>query len=166
MNQSLKKFVIVVSIASVGGYIGHILNLPIGILMGSFITVAIAKISGLKVPPLKKKYKQMIQMLVGGLIGLNLQPDIVSLFFNHIVPGLIATVFHLLFAFLIAYIFTKLFRFKWLTALSGSLPAGMSEISIVADEIDVDVEVVMLMHLFRISLLILILPVIIKLLLL
>lgn len=163
MKQKVKKIIIVISLASLGGFIGFILNLPMGVLIGSFIAIATAKIIGLEVPPMEKKYKQKIQMVIGGLVGLNLQPDIASLFLELLVPGLIATVAHLITAFIIAFIFSKIFHFSWLTALTGSIPAGMSEISNIADEINVDEQVVMLMHLFRVSILVLVLPIMIQL---
>lgn len=160
--NTFQKISIVLVLSITGAYVGYTLHLPIGLLVGSFVFIATAKIIGLDVPPLEKKYKQKIQMVIGGLVGLNLQPDVARLFLKVLIPGLFATFFHLLFAFFIAYSMSKLFGVKWLTALTGSIPAGMSEISNIAEEIDVDEQVVMLMHIFRVSLLILILPVLIK----
>lgn len=157
-----KQIMAVIVLASAGAYFGYLLNLPIGLLVGSFIFIAAAKIIGLDVPPLKKKHKQKVQMVIGGLVGLNLQSDIPHIFISVLIPGLIAALFHLMMAFLIAFILMKLFGVKWLTALTGSIPAGMSEISNIVDDINVDEQVVMLMHIFRVSLLILILPVLIK----
>jgi membrane AbrB-like protein len=162
MRQHVKHFFIVIGIAIIGAFVGKTLNLPMGILVGSFLFIAIAKIGGLNVAPLKKKHKQKIQMVIGGLVGLSLQPDVASLFFSLLIPGFLATAAHLLFAFLMAFIFTKVFHLNWLTAISGCIPAGMSEISNVAEEINADEQVVMLMHLFRVSMLILILPIVIK----
>lgn len=160
-----KNMIKVISLSITGAIAGYILKLPMGILVGSFLVIAIAQISGLAVPPLQRRYKQKIQMVIGGLVGLNLQPDVAALFLKLIVPGLIATIGHILFAFLLAKLFTKLLGFNWLTAITGSIPAGMSEISNLVDEIEVDEQIVMLMHLFRVSLIILILPVFIKILL-
>lgn len=157
-----KKLFIVGALSATGAYLGYVLQLPIGILIGSFIFVAVANIIGLEAPPLPKKYKQKVQMVIGGLVGLNLQPDVGKLFVSLLVPGLIATLFHIMMAFLIAYLLMKRFDFRWLTALTGSIPAGMSEISNIAEDIDVDAQVVMLMHIFRVSILILILPVLIQ----
>lgn len=157
-----KKVMIVLVLSITGAFIGTVLHLPIGLLVGSFVFVATGKVIGLHVPPLAKKHKQKVQMIIGGLVGLNLQPGVAKLFFNLLIPGLFATVIHLLFAFLYAYIIMKIFGLKWLTVLIGSIPAGMSEISNIAEDIDVDEQVVMLMHIFRVSLLILVLPLLIK----
>lgn len=160
--RQIKKSMIVLIIAVAGAYFGNILNLPMGVLIGSFLFTAIAKITVLDIPPLPRKYKQKIQMVIGGLVGLNLQPDVAKLFFNLILPGLIVAMGHLLFAALLAYIFNKMFRFNWYTAFIGSIPAGMSEVSNIVEEIDVNAQIVMLMHLFRVSILVLLLPVLIK----
>lgn len=162
MMKRIKHVVIILTLALSGAYLGHILNLPMGILIGSFIVIAVSKIVWLDVPPLENKYRKIIQMVIGGLVGLNLTSDIASLFLKLLIPGLFAAFFHLLFAFMLAYLFTKQFHIDWLTALSGSIPAGMSEIANISQEINVDEQIVMLMHLFRLSLLILILPIVIK----
>lgn len=161
--KNWKRILIVSVLAVLGACFGYWLNLPIGLLVGSFLFIAVAKILGLDAPPLKRKHKQKVQMIIGGLVGLNLQPDIMRLFADVLVPGLVATLVHLLAAFLIAFILMKVFHIEWLTALTGSIPAGMSEIANIAEDIEVDEQVVMLMHIFRVSLLILILPVLIKL---
>lgn len=162
MMKNLKQKLIVILLALTGSYFGYLLNLPIGTLVGSLLFIAIAKISGLNIRPLPKKYKQKVQMVIGGLVGLNLQPNIANLFVSLLIPGLIATAIHIVIAFLVAYLLMKLFNFGWLTALTGSIPAGMSEIANVVEDIDVDEQTVMLMHVFRVSLLILILPMLIK----
>lgn len=159
MMDTIKKVLLVISLASIGAFIGHITNLPMGVLVGSFIIIAAAKIIGMKASPLPKKYKQMIQMVIGGLVGLNLQPDLSAEFLTLLIPGIVATFAHLLFALLIAFIFSKLFGISRLTAILGSIPAGMSEISNIVDEVEVDKQFVMLMHLFRVSILVLVLPI-------
>lgn len=160
--KNFKKKLLVILLALTGSYFGYLLNLPIGTLVGSFIFIAIAKVIGLNVYPPPKKFKQKIQMVIGGLIGLNLQPNIASLFISLLIPGLIAATVHIIIAFLMAYLLMKLLNFTWLTALTGSIPAGISEISNIIEDIDVNQEIVMLMHIFRISFLILILPILIK----
>lgn len=158
----IKKIIIVILLAVTGAFVGYSVNLPMGMLTGSFLIVAVAKITILDVPTLSSQYKQKIQMVIGGLVGLNLQPDVMKLFLKLFIPGLTAALGHLLFAILLAYMFTKVFKFNWHTGFIGSIPAGMSEVSNVVEEIDVDEQVVMLMHLFRLSILILLLPLLIR----
>lgn len=149
-------------IAGCGAFLGNLLHLPIGLLVGSFIFVASAKVMGLNVPPMNRKYKQMVQMVIGGFVGLNLQPDIFDRLLTLLIPGVIATAFHILIAFIVSFILTKLFHIPPLTALMGSTPGGLSEIANIMDDVEVDRESVVLMHIFRISLIVLFLPALIK----
>ncbi len=105
--KNFKKKLLVILLALTGSYFGYLLNLPIGTLVGSFIFIAIAKVIGLNVYPPPKKFKQKIQMVIGGLIGLNLQPNIASLFISLLIPGLIAATVHIIIAFLMAYLLMK-----------------------------------------------------------
>lgn len=153
-----KRTVIVHSIASTGAFIGYLLNLPIGILIGSFMAVGVAQVLGLGASPFKKRNRQFVQMAIGGVIGLNMTNDLLPYIVELLIPGIFAAVIHLLFAFLFALILTKYFRFDWATAFCGCIPAGMSEASTTANGVGADVQVVMLMHLFRVSILITFLP--------
>lgn len=164
MSQ-IRKRLFLLLLAVCGAVVGYILNLPIGILIGSFTIVALAKIVGLDAEPFNKRTKRSIQMLIGGFVGLNMDSDLFPYLLDLIIPGLVATIAHFLFAVFFAYLLTKIYKFDWITALCGSVPAGMSEISNISDEIGGNTPVVMLFHLFRVSLLITILPLVIHLLL-
>lgn len=152
------RILLVIVIAAVGGLVGHILQLPIGILVGSFVAVGIAQIAGLGAKPLPKKSRQIVQMVIGGSVGLNMTHDLLPVILELLIPGLVAAIIHLLFAFLFAIFLTKYFEIDWVTAFCGCIPAGMSEAASTAYEVEADVQVVMLMHLFRVSILITILP--------
>jgi membrane AbrB-like protein len=158
----IPKILQVLMLALCGAGIGYILKLPIGLLIGSFFIISIAQIYGLNALPLRKDAQQGIQMLIGGFVGLNLNSDLLPYLLNLIISGLMASIAHLLFAFLFAYLLTKYLKFDWITALCGTIPAGMSEVSIVAGEVGADVQTVMLMHLFRVSLLVIIIPIMIN----
>lgn len=155
-------FLSVICLAVTGATLGFLLKLPIGILIGSFLFIGIAQIKGLQAAPMSRKTKQYIQMIIGGFVGLNFNSELLPYIVHLIVPGLIAVVMHLMFALLFSYMVVKLFKLDWVTTLCGSIPAGMSEISTTAAELEADVAIVMLMHLFRLSLLILVLPLIIQ----
>ena len=160
--KNIPKSFVILTLALCGAGIGHLLKLPMGILIGSFGVIAIAQIYGLNAPPLNKKVKQGIQMVIGGFVGLNINSEILPYFLKLVIPGLMATLAHLIFAFFFAFILTKYLKLDWVTALSGTIPAGMSEVAMVAEEMGADVQTVMLMHLFRLSLIIITLPILIK----
>ncbi|MGG0670352.1 AbrB family transcriptional regulator [Sporosarcina koreensis] len=162
--MKMKPFLLI-AIASIGALIGYILKLPIGILIGSFLAIAIAQILGMGAAPLSKNKKQSVQMVIGGFVGLKMNHEQFPYLLDLLIPGILAAVAHLLTAFLFALLLSKYFQIDWITAICGSIPAGMSEASTIADEFGADTQTVMLIHLFRVSLLVTILPTIITLLL-
>lgn len=149
---------IVLFLAAAGSAFGIYFQLPIGALIGSFILVAIAQISGLGAKKLHKNTRRGIQMLIGGFIGLNVNSERINELVYLIAPGILLALLHIIFALLLAFILTKYFHLDVVTALCGSIPAGMSEITVIANQTHADVEFVILMHLFRLSTVVAIFP--------
>lgn len=160
-NRVLKQGLLV-GLALMGAGLGYALKLPLGILIGSFLFIAAAQVFGMGFQPFSKQVKQIIQMLIGGIVGLNLKPEMLDHFVALFIPGLLVALCHILFALLMAFLLTKFFGVDWTTAICGTIPAGMSEIAAVSEEAGADVQKVMLMHLFRISFIIIILPLVIS----
>lgn len=145
-----------------GSALGVYFQLPIGAVMGSFLTIAIAQMVGLGAKPLQVRSKRAIQMTIGGIAGLNINSELLNELKAIFIPGLLATLSHFILALIVAYWLQKVLKIDWFTALCGSIPAGMSEISIIAEDVDADVQLVTLMHLFRVSMLVTFLPFIIS----
>lgn len=157
-----KKELLIIPIALTGALTGHLLQLPLGILIGSFLFIAFAQVQGAGFKPFSKHIKQGIQMLIGGMVGLSLDHDMLEHIMALLLPGLLVSICHILFACLVGLLLNKLFHIDWLTAICGTIPAGMSEIALVAEEAGADVQTVMLMHLFRVTFIITILPLLVS----
>ncbi|WP_307389850.1 AbrB family transcriptional regulator [Bacillus horti] len=162
MKPLVTKQLLIVPIAFLGATIGFMLQIPLGILVGSFLFIALSQVGGAGFKPFSRQVKQWIQMLIGGLVGLNLNHDMLDHFISLLFPGLLVSVAHILFACMVGILLNKLFQVDWLTAICGTIPAGMSEIAMVAEDAGADVQTVMLMHLFRVSFIITILPLLVS----
>lgn len=152
------KIIKIIILVCCGAFFGIYFNLPIGALTGSFIAVATAQVMGLGAKRLNRRAKQGVQMFIGGIVGLNFNSELINEIKMLLLPGVLATLGHVFFAFILALLLKKYFAIDWLTALCGSIPAGMSEITVIANDIDTDIEQVILMHLFRVSMIVTILP--------
>jgi membrane AbrB-like protein len=158
------KMIPVLSLALIGSLLGFYLRVPLGILLGSFILVAIAQIAGLGAEPLTKRTRQGVQMIIGGTIGINMNHELLDEVLLLIIPGILLGIAHILTAVLLAVILMKFFKVDIITALCGTMPAGLSEVAVIAKEHDADVEYVILMHLFRVSMVVIVIPILVHLL--
>lgn len=161
MIKKHSKKIKVLLLMSVGSTFGVYFNLPIGAVMGSFLAVAIAQVMGLGANKLNVRAKQAVQMVIGGIAGLNINSGLLHELKALFIPGLLVTISHLIFSLLVALLLQKFLKVDFFSALCGSIPAGMSEITIIADDLNADVQLVALMHLFRVSILVTLLPILI-----
>jgi membrane AbrB-like protein len=153
-----KKMILVLCLAAAGSFLGLYFQVPLGALLGSFILVAIAQMAGLGAKPMKKRTRQGVQMIIGGTIGINMSHELLDELVFLIIPGILLGIAHIIAAFLLAGILAKFFKIDIITALCGTIPAGLSEIAVIAKKQDADVEYVILMHLFRVSMVVIVMP--------
>lgn len=159
-----RKMIQVLFLALIGSFLGLYFQVPLGALLGSFILVAIAQITGLEAKPLKKKTRQGVQMIIGGTIGISMTHELLDKMVFLIIPGILLGIAHIIAAVLLVVILTKVFKVDIITALCGAMPAGLSEVAVIADKYDADVEYVILMHLFRVSIVVIVMPLLVHLL--
>jgi uncharacterized protein len=159
--KRIKMTVSLILLVTIGSFFGTVIRIPIGTLIGSFLFVAIAQVYGLGYKQLPVKFRYIVQILIGGLAGINITQEIFLEIKHLFLPALLSTTSHLLFAVIFSIILKRFFSIDGASALCGSIPAGMSEIAIIASDVDANVQLVILMHLFRVSLIITLLPLII-----
>lgn len=162
VRQYKKKF-IVLFLALVGSSFGLYFEIPLGALLGSFILIAASQIFGLGANPMKKRTRQGVQMVIGGTIGLNISHELLNDVLFLILPGILLGILHIASAFLLTFLLTKIFKIDIITALCGTMPAGLSEVAVIAKQHDADVEYVILMHLFRVSMVVIVIPILVHL---
>jgi uncharacterized membrane protein AbrB (regulator of aidB expression) len=68
---------------------------------------------------------------------------------------------HILSALLLAFLLNRLLKFDMITALLSAAPAGLSEMSILADKYHTSIPMVVTIHLFRVLIIVSFLPLII-----
>ncbi|MET3699864.1 membrane AbrB-like protein [Bacillus oleivorans] len=156
-----KKIIIVLSLAIVGSFLGVYFQLPLGALIGSFILIAIAQIAGLGAKPLKKRTRQVVQMVIGGTVGMNMSHELLDEVVYLIFPGILLAILHIMTGLFLAMIISKFFKVDIITALCGTMPAGLSEVAVIAKEHDADIEYVVLMHLFRVTAVVILIPILV-----
>ncbi|MCP8615923.1 AbrB family transcriptional regulator [Salirhabdus salicampi] len=152
----------IIFLAILGSLIGYYLQIPIGVLVGSFVFVLIAQLAWLHMNPLPKKVRFYAQVLIGGVAGLNINRDILVQFKDLIIPSILSVILHILFSIGMAYILIKFLRTDRVTAITSIIPAGMSEIIFIAKELETDVQLVIITHLYRVMMIITLIPLLMK----
>lgn len=101
-------------------------------------------------------------MVIGGLVGMTMTHELLDELIFLIIPGILLAIVHILAALLLAFVLVKVFKMDVITALCGTIPAGLSEIAVIAKKHGADVEHVIFMHLFRVSMVVLVMPLLVR----
>lgn len=150
-------------LAVVGAYVGMFLRLPAGAIMGSMIFVILAKFFGiLDLPPTK-----LISFSIQVLLGLNLGLTLTKINKTQLkrLSGALVVIFCgvLLMTFLTGLIIAYVTHLNIKTVFLSSVPGGMAEMSILAQELNLQASVVAILHTLRLLIVLAIFPFILKL---
>ncbi|MFV8827310.1 AbrB family transcriptional regulator [Alkalihalobacterium sp. APHAB7] len=154
----MKRWVITSMLAIIGGWLGFMTSFPLGPLLGSLLIIAIVQMKTNTLPPLPMKAKRMIQMLLGGSIGLTFSQETFSILSTVWLHALLLPLLQISGALLLALFLKKFLKFDTLTAVCSSAPAGMTEMIVLAEKYPVSVPTVVTLHLFRLMLIVSVMP--------
>ncbi|MDP3386568.1 MAG: AbrB family transcriptional regulator [Eubacteriales bacterium] len=148
-------------VAVLGGLIGLRLRIPAGALIGSIVASAIYNIMSSK-GYIPYNFRLVAQMVVGGYIGLSFSRNSLSQVKSSLVPLIIMVVGMFAFSLLLGLFLYKVAGIDLATAMLGTAPGGIAEMSIIADSYGANVSIVASMHLIRIVSIVIFLPPIIR----
>ena len=143
------RLLITLLAGSAGGLAGMKLRLPAGPLIGSMLAVGIYNCLGFQafIPPQARIGSQII---IGCILGLNLNRNTFMQLRSVIKPALVITVSLLICGLTIGFILFKFFGFDMYTAfLCSSAGGGVAELSILAASMGGDGPKVAVLHLIR-----------------
>ncbi|SMP68467.1 AbrB family transcriptional regulator [Anoxynatronum buryatiense] len=142
----------------VGGTLGYYLGLPAGGMLGALLLIASLRIAGFQMPAPPPQIVTFAQIGMGVVLGLTFNQPFMHYLKALWLPLLVISVMQLLSGFLLAYFIHRIFRWDLLTALCACSPAGLSQMSAIALELDADPVKVSLMHLVRLLAIVLVIP--------
>ncbi|GLB60655.1 AbrB family transcriptional regulator [Cytobacillus sp. NCCP-133] len=154
-----KNFVITLTAASIGAFLFSLLSIPVAFLLGAMTAVLIgSRVS--RTPfywPVKLRDAGIA--IVGYSIGLSFTKEAVLLILQKLPFILLVTVCMILFSALSALWIAKLMRMDYPTVLIGSIPGGLSQMILLAEEVKgIDITVVTFMQVARLTMIIFIVP--------
>lgn len=148
-------------VAVLGGLIGLRLRIPAGALIGSIVASALYNILSSK-GYIPYNFRLVAQMVVGGYIGLSFSRNSLFQIKSSILPLLLMVVGMFAFSILMGLFLHKVAGIDLATAMLGTAPGGIAEMSILADSYGADVSIVASMHLIRIVSIVIFLPPVIR----
>ena len=144
-------------VAIAGGYLFKYIGIPAGAIVGAIFGMILLNLATNKAtyPGL---LKTAVQLLAGCYIGSKMTSQVLSEIPTLAIP-LVVLILELFFmAFVTAYIIHKLTKLNFATALFSSIPGGITEMSIISEEMGLDTPKIVLMHTCRIIAVLSILP--------
>ena len=134
------------------------LGMPAGGLIGAIIGVGTGNIITNKCLTLSKNYLLLAQIGIGISIGLSFTKETVEQFSNLLVPVIILPLFMVVSGIILAFVMRVMTKWDISTCLLSSAPAGLSQMIIVAEDIDSDVFMVSFFQTTRLLTIYLVLP--------
>lgn len=150
--------------ALVGAFVFELLNVPAGALVGATTAVAIVTMSPLDGAQLPGSASFLAYAAVGWLIGQAFTRDIAGEILRLGVPIIAAVVLLLVAGGLVSFFLALCCGFGPSTAFLAASPGGLSQMSALAAAVNADAGIVMTLHLVRVTTVLLLSPLIVRLL--
>jgi membrane AbrB-like protein len=133
-------------------------GVPVGALLGALLVVAIVQLFSGKLPTFSPKGKRTIQILLGGNIGLSFSAESLHLIHTIWLPILIIPIIQLIIGVFIGFLLMRILKYDYATAFCSAVPAGMSEITFIAEIYHANVPLVITIHILRVFFIVFMIP--------
>lgn len=161
-KQKLLSLVFAFLLAATGGLIFHLLHIPVAWLLGSIASIMIFSLITKKELYWPPFLRNLGIVIIGYSMGLSLTKEAL-IFISHQLPSMfIMTVLIILFSAMTALLISKFTGINYPSVLIGSIPGGLSQMMILAEETKgVNVTVVTFLQVIRLIMIIFLVPVLI-----
>lgn len=157
-KPSLKAFLILSLTAISGGFIGRALGLPAGDLLGTMLFVAVLSIMHPCLPQVHPLARSLARIGVGLAIAQQVTRQTIQLLSSIFVPILILAVAMIFSGLALSWILHKITGWDYSTCLLASSPGGLTQMSIIADEVGANPLLVSALHTTRLISILTVLP--------
>ncbi|KJS23645.1 MAG: hypothetical protein VR72_00625 [Clostridiaceae bacterium BRH_c20a] len=149
-------------VAVITGVVFNYIGVPAGGMIGAMLGTAAIQIRSTSKLVIPIKIRRLVRISMGTFIGLGITAQGIAQVRNLLLPAVISLVGIISISLLTVLILYKIFKFPLAESLLSSIPAGLSELSMNAEEIEADPVVVTTMHIFRLFGIFITIPILIK----
>lgn len=150
--------VLIFLLGFVGYSISKLFHIPGGAIIGSLVVLALVTSLGIGWAELPTKTSLLFQIIIGIVLGCKFSKEKVPAIKTLFLPGLFVAAWMICLSMAVAAILTKITALDMGTALYGSVPGGISEMSLIALSYDLKVPVVTLLQFVRVITVLIITP--------
>ncbi len=152
-----------VLVAIMGGLVAQRFQLPAAGLLGSLVAVsAMNLVLGTHVPSFPSQSKFLLQICVGILLAASINRDVIASLRDLWRPALACAAIMVSTGIFSGLLISRWLGLEQLTALLGSAPGGISDMSLIAIDMGAQGPVVLVMHLTRLISVIVVVPLVVK----
>lgn len=157
----MDRIIYTLLVGTIGGYLGIKFKIPAGAMIGSMAFVSIFNIftSSGYVPA---NFKIIAQIVIGAMIGLNFTMDSILGLKKIIVPAIVLVIGLTTLSIILGLIIHKVTGLDLKTALFSAAPGGLTDMTIMSESFGAQSNIVALLHLIRLTTVLTILPIVIK----
>lgn len=154
-----------IAIGIAGAFIGTVLRLPAGALVGSMLAVAFANIfiSQVEIVSPPPQIRLVLQVALGIILGSRFTQDTFLSLKELWQPALLGAAIAISTGILTGLLISRYLGVEKLTAFLGSAPGGMTDMSLIALDLGAGGSLVLVMHLVRLLCVITIIPLVVRL---
>jgi len=149
---------VLILVAIAGGLSGRALGIPAGDLLGSMAAVGVFNVVKGGLPRVHPTLRSLARVGVGLAIAQEITPETLTLLSEMLFPVLILAVVMILSGLLLSLILYKITDWSYSTCLLVSSPGGLTQMSLVADEVGADALTVSVLHTVRLISVLAVLP--------
>ena len=157
----MDRIIYTLLVGAIGGYLGMKFKIPAGAMIGSMAFVAVFNIftSSGYVPA---NFKIVAQIVIGAMIGLNFTMDSILGLKKIIIPAIVLVIGLTTLSIILGLIIHKFTGLDLKTALFSAAPGGLTDMTIMSESFGAQSNIVALLHLIRLTTVLTILPIAIK----
>lgn len=144
------------------GFLARRYRLPAGELLAGLLVAALLNPLILHVPNVPNSWRLFAQWVIGAGVGATLTRETLRDFRPFALAGALMTVFLILSGLLLGWLLYITTPLDMVTCIMGSAPGGADTMIILAGELNADVQLVAAMHVSRMIILMLLLPVLVR----
>jgi len=154
---TLRAMALALLLGAVGGYLFLLLSFPLPWMLGAMFTNTLASLCGLRVA-VSRTVRLVMIAVIGVLLGSAFSPAIAQQITDWITSLLLLSVFLVALGFAATYFFNRVAGYDPATAYFSSMPAGLTEMTIIGTEFGGNERTIAFSHTVRVLLVAFLVP--------
>ena len=155
---SLNGYSLLIAVAFAGAIAGYLLHLPVGILTGAMFAVAATNLFWVELPPMPSFPRTTAQIGIGIIIASNITTTTLRQFSSLALPVVALTAAMVFCSVLLAVLLHRMTGWDYPTCLLSASLGGLSQMSIISEEMGADPLKVSILQTVRLVSILLVLP--------